>query len=193
MLGRPEEESRAEAEETDGPQSHADVGGKVSAILEAAEAAAGEIRQGARREALKIVQLAEKQAASQIEELTHAAARARADADDYARDVRTAVHSYGTQQRHEAEEVARRVVADAEEQARAMREAAEEMAEQIQRDAHQRHETLQKEVKEVEARRQRALEGLRDIAAQLEDVLVEPAGKARQDESLMDALDVERR
>jgi F0F1-type ATP synthase membrane subunit b/b' len=38
MPGRPEE-SEAEAEETVGPRSHAGVGDKVSAILEAAEAA----------------------------------------------------------------------------------------------------------------------------------------------------------
>jgi hypothetical protein len=37
------------------------------------------------------------------------------------------------------------------------------------------------------------LEGLRDTAAQLADVLIEPAAKARQDESLVDALNVERR
>ena len=74
-----------------------------------------------------------------------------------------------------------------------MREAAQEMAAQIQRDSQQRHETLEKEAKALEARRQRLLEGLRDIAVQLQDVLVEPVGKARNDESLMDALDLERR
>jgi hypothetical protein len=34
-------------------------------------------------------------------------------------------------------------------------------------------------------------EGLRDLAAQLQDALVEP--EPREDESLVDALDVERR
>ncbi len=45
----------------------------------------------------------------------------------------------------------------------------------------------------LEERRQRVLESLRDLAAQLQDALVEPAEMARQDESLVDALDVDRR
>ena len=44
----------------------------------------------------------------------------------------------------------------------------------------------------LEERRQRVLESLRD-RAQLQDALVEPAEMARQDESLVDALDVDRR
>jgi hypothetical protein len=45
----------------------------------------------------------------------------------------------------------------------------------------------------LEARRQRVLESLRDLAGQLQDALVEPAEKAPQDEALMDALNVEPR
>jgi hypothetical protein len=37
------------------------------------------------------------------------------------------------------------------------------------------------------------LESLRDLAAQLQDALVEPVGTPPQDEALMDALDLERR
>jgi hypothetical protein len=37
------------------------------------------------------------------------------------------------------------------------------------------------------------LESLRDLAAQLQDALLEPTDKAPQDEALMDALNVERR
>jgi hypothetical protein len=45
----------------------------------------------------------------------------------------------------------------------------------------------------LEARRQRVLESLRDLAAQLQDALLEPTETAPQDEVLMDALNVERR
>jgi chaperonin cofactor prefoldin len=73
-----------------------------------------------------------------------------------------------------------------------MREAAQRKAEEIQRDVGQRHEMLKREAKMLEERRQRVLESLRDLAAQLQDALVEPAEKAPQDEALLDALDVDR-
>ena len=72
-------------------------------------------------------------------------------------------------------------------------EAAQQKAEQIERDVGQRHETLKREARMLEERRQRVLESLRDLAAQLQDALVEPAEVASRDESLVDALDVERR
>jgi hypothetical protein len=55
----------------------------------------------------------------------------------------------------------------------------------------QRHETLKREARMLEERRQRVLESLRDLAAQLQDALVEPVEKSRQ-EGLMDALEIER-
>ncbi len=45
----------------------------------------------------------------------------------------------------------------------------------------------------LEERKQRVLESLRDVAAQIQDALVEPAEAASRDESLVEALDVERR
>ena len=45
----------------------------------------------------------------------------------------------------------------------------------------------------LEERKQRVLESLRDLAAQLQDALVGPQDKALEDESLVDALEVERR
>ena len=44
----------------------------------------------------------------------------------------------------------------------------------------------------LEERRQRVLESLRDLAAQLQDALVEPTEKAPRDEALVDALSVDR-
>jgi hypothetical protein len=188
----PEYESRPEDEKpvTNGS---ADVGARVAGILEAAEQAAEQVRADALREANETMRRAEANAEVRIGELSREAERVRTEADDYARDIRQAVDSYGTQARREAEEEARKLVNEAEEQARASREAAQAMAEQIQSDARGRHETLQREAKALEERRQRVLDGLRDLAAQLQDALVEPSRAAVDEDSLIDALDVERR
>jgi hypothetical protein len=170
----------------------ADIGARVAGILEAAEQAAEQIRSDALRQARETMRRAEVDAEARIDELSREAERVRAEADDYARDIRQAVDSYGTQARREAEEEARNLVGGAEEQARATREAAQAMAEQIQVDAHRRHETLLREAKSLEERRQRVLEGLRDLVAQLQDALVEPS-RTMDEDSLVDALDVERR
>jgi hypothetical protein len=45
----------------------------------------------------------------------------------------------------------------------------------------------------LEERRQRVLESLRDLAAQLQDALVEPVETAPEEEALVEALQVERR
>ena len=55
MSDRPEEEARAVAEEPRDSRNHADVGSKVNAIIEAAEAAAEEIAQGARSKARNLL------------------------------------------------------------------------------------------------------------------------------------------
>ena len=109
MSDRPEEEAGGDCRAADSP----DVGGKVNAIIEAAETAAEEIGQDARREASEVKQQAEQQAASMIEELTREAAQASVEADQYARDMREAADSYGSQHRRSAEEEALRVVAEA--------------------------------------------------------------------------------
>jgi cell division septum initiation protein DivIVA len=188
-----EEDARAGPEESRALETHADIGDKVNAIIKAAEAAAEEIAQTARREADEVLHQAEQQAAARIEELTREAVGSRAEADQYARDMREAADSYGTQHRRSAEEEARRLLADSEERAKVLLETAQLKAEQIDRDVGERHETLRREARMLEARRQRVLESLRDLAAQLQDALVEPTENERQDQALMDALNVERR
>jgi chromosome segregation ATPase len=189
---QPEFETNGRDEETPTNGSR-DVGSRVTGILEAAEQAAEQIRSDALREAHDTMRRAEADAQARIDELTREAERIRAEADDYARDIRQAVDSYGTQARREAEEQARQELTGAEQEARAVREAAQEMAEQIQAEARRRHETLHREAKVLEERRQRVLEGLRDLSAQLQDALVEPTRATREDESLVDALDIDRR
>ena len=182
--------SREEA--ADNRTDHAETGTRVAAVLNAAEEAAETIRAEARRHADELLREAKDDAAVRVEELTRDAERVRTEADDYARDIRAAVDSYGTQARRDAEEEARKILTDAEDHARGTREAAQDMASQIDEDARRRHESLVREAKSLEERRQRVLDGLRDLAAQLQDALVEPTSRG-MDESLADALDVERR
>ncbi len=152
----------------------ADVGSRVSAILAAAERAAEELRTEAKREVSELLGRVESDAGARITELTAEAERTRSDADDYASDVRLAVDGYASERRREAEEEGRRAVAEAEEQARAMRETAEDMARQIDSDAHRKVDELRQEITLLEDRRERAFQSLRDVAAQLEDVLLRP-------------------
>ena len=187
--GRP---SAADEEPTDRRVDHASTGTRVAQVLNAAEEAAEAIRAEARRHADEILRQAKADAAARVEELSREAERVRAEADDYARDIRVAVDSYGTQARRDAEQEARNLLADAEEHARATREAAQQMASQIEDGARRRHESLVHEARSLEERRQRVLDGLRDLAAQLQDALVEPASRDLG-KSLSDALDVERR
>jgi hypothetical protein len=182
-----------EAEEREPRREHTQLGDRVAQVLNAAEEAAGQIRADARREGVCIIQEADATAATRVDELTREAEQLRQDAEDYARDIRSAVDSYATQQRRDAEQEARRILSEAETQARATREASQEMSEQMQQDARRRHEMLHRESKALEERRQRVVEGLRDLSAQLQDALVEPVRKGREEESLTEALDFERR
>ena len=187
-----ERQGSSDEEAANGRNDHAETGSRVAGVLNAAEEAAETINEEARRKDDAILRQAKVDAASRVEELTREAERVRTEADDYARDIRVAVDSYGTQARREADEEARKLLSDAEDQARATREAAQEMANQIEEGAQRGHESLVREAKSLEERRQRVLDGLRDLAAQLQDALVEPTDR-ETDQSLADALDVERR
>jgi hypothetical protein len=67
------------------------------------EQAAEQIRSDALREVSDTMRRAEADAHVRIEELTREAKRVRKEADEYARDIRQAVDSYGTQARREAD------------------------------------------------------------------------------------------
>jgi vacuolar-type H+-ATPase subunit H len=163
-------------------KAQTDIGAKVNGIIEAAEKAAAEIVDGA-----------EAKAAAQIEELTREASELRAEADEYARDMREAADSYGTQLRQSTEQETRRLLADAEAKANETLETAELEAERILRDVGERHDSLKREARMLEERKQRVLESLRDLAAQLQDALVEPTESRPTEETLEEVLDVERR
>lgn len=165
---------RERSAEPGGGDRFADVGNRVAAILKAAEDAAEAIRSEAGAQVEDRLRRAEGEAAAHIQQLSSEATRLRGEAEDYASDIRLAVDSYAEQHRREAEEEGRAIVAEAESQARAMRETAEDMARQIAGDAQRRAEELRQELRLLEDRRERALQSLRDVAAQLEDVLVRP-------------------
>lgn len=189
MHGRPDDTQPAGTQQIG---AYADIGDAVAGVLRAAEEAADRIRSEAKTQAREIVERARDDASARIAELTREAERTRGDAEDYARDIRVAVESYGTQQRRDAEEEARLILGDAEEQARATREAAQEMALQIEGEARRRHELLKEENRSLEERRGRVLHDLREMAAQLDDLISELDPTARESQ-LLDALEVERR
>ncbi len=85
-----------------------------------------------------------------------------------------------------------RVLADAEEQARATREASQEMALRIQGETRTRTDRLSEEVRFLEERRSRILTDLREVAAQLSDLIPQLDPTPRETE-LLDALEPERR
>lgn len=140
--------------------SYAEIGERVAGVLSAAETAAERIRADARSEAEELVDQARREA----EEV-------RAKTTAYDSDTRAAVESYATERRREAEQLERKQLADAEVQARATREAAEEMARDIEEAARQRGQALHEESRSVEERLQRAVQGLRRMTVQLEELL----------------------
>lgn len=140
--------------------SYAEIGERVAGVLSAAEAAAERIRADARSEAEELVDHARREA----EEV-------RAKTTAYDSDTRAAVESYATERRREADQQERKQLADAEVQARATREAAEEMARDIEEAARQRGQALREESRSVEERLQRAVQGLRRMTEQLEELL----------------------
>jgi chromosome segregation ATPase len=174
-------------------KGYTDVGETVAAVLRAAEEAAEKIRTEARAQAIEIVEAARGEATARIEELTRDAERLRSDAEDYANDIRQAVESYGSAQRREAEHEARRILAAAESQARASREAAHEKAGRLEDEARLRGESLRDEIRSLEERRERLLVGLRELAAELNELFPELARGGRHGAELHEALRPERR
>lgn len=196
MLGRSFDDSEEKvtplSQQPAQAKGYTDVGEAVAGVLRAAEEAAEKIRVEARTQAIEIVEAARGDATARIEELTREAERTRHDAEDYATDIRQAVESYGSQQRREAEQEARRVLTEAESQARATREAAQEMAGQIERETRLANERLRDEIRSLEDRRERVLVGLRELAAELNELFPELAAGRQDEAQLLDALNVER-
>lgn len=131
-------------------EDYADIGVRVAGVLNAAEEAAEQIRSDARRSAEDIRRQAE------------------ADARKFAAD-----------RRREADQEAHRVLATAHAQAKAIREEAQAAVRQIEDAGLLRQEQFRQQIRGLEQRVERALDGLRSVTAQLQDVVLDAAPDAR--------------
>ena len=125
---------------------------------------------------------------TRIDELTREAEQLRKEAEDYAHDIRAAVDGYGTSSGESRGGVAQ-ILSGRGGAGPATREATEEMAQRIQGEVQGRHEHMPSdESKALEERRSRVLDGLRDLSAQLQDLLASrPA--VREDDLLEESTE----
>jgi vacuolar-type H+-ATPase subunit H len=151
------------------------VGSGVDAILEAAEQAAGEIREVARRQAGDLIRQAEDAVAARIQELTREAEQIREDATAEARDIRLAVEAYAKSRRREADEQVATKVEQTERRAREILAEAEQRGRSFEQQLQGRSEELAREVRELEARRERIVRGLQELASYIGEVVGRPA------------------
>jgi hypothetical protein len=186
------EESEVKSPEQETPAASRDfsqLGDRVAAVLQAAEEAAEQIRTDATTAAEQMTREAKQESTSLLESAKNEAQRVRVEADREAKNTREAVESYATNHRREAEERAAKMLSEAESQARASREAAEAMAKQIEERAHTLGEEVREQERMIRGRMQRYLAALRDVSAQIEEVIGETE---RAEPTLVEALDVER-
>jgi cell division septum initiation protein DivIVA len=165
------DDSKAGRPDAANGRAYDDVGAGVTAILQAAEEAADNIRADARKQAADLIHEAEEAVAARLQALTRDAEKLRSDAEAEARDMRLAVEGYGTKRRRDADEEANRLLAEAEARAREIVDGAEERVRESNRAVAERGEALQAEVRSLELKRQKAVDALRRIVAHLEDAL----------------------
>jgi vacuolar-type H+-ATPase subunit E/Vma4 len=135
---------------------YAEVGERIAAILNAAEASAEQIRTHARDEAAEILRHAHETAASRVTELTREPERLRDEAQAHAHATRTAADDYAAETRQTAETHARQLVDDAEREADELRAAAQAEVRRIEEEGRRRQRELTDQI--------RALHGVRDDA-----------------------------
>jgi DNA anti-recombination protein RmuC len=154
------------------PSGYGAVGDRVAGILRAAEEAAEQIQAEARAEAENLRRRAHEEAEARIEELSLSASRTRDEAEDEARALVT-----------EAERHAASIVTEAQ-------QAAQDLEEQ----AHARHAQIREETRSLEERRRTAVEALRGLSVELQDLLVDNTPRRKEpDDTLVDVLDSRRR
>jgi hypothetical protein len=167
------------------------LGQHVTAVLEAANQAATKIRNEARGDAKEIAESAQREAASwlekaraETEELSHEASRLRVEAEEESRELKERANAYATEKRREADRQASALVSQAK------RESAERT-----RAAQERSAALARNVELSEQRLRQLVDGLRDLAGRLEDMLHEvPAASGadgeppREHESMEESL-----
>ena len=125
-------------------EEYGEVGTRVATVLNAAEDAAEQIRADATR-----------------------------TADDIRRRAENEARAYATRRRQEADEEARRVVAEAQAQAHAIRQSAHAEARGIEDAAVREQEQFRAQTVALEKRVEQALDGLRGVTAELQDVVLD--------------------
>jgi vacuolar-type H+-ATPase subunit H len=177
----------------------AEVGGRVAAILDAAEQAAEEIRAEARKQGAELIHQAEEAVAARIQELTREAERIREEAAAEARDIRLAVEAYAKSRRRDADEIVAKKVDETERRAREILAEAEQRGQAYESQMQGRSEQLGREVHELEVRRDRVIRGLQELSAHIGEAIrrpavvpVAPAAEQNGEPQLEDALEVRR-
>jgi hypothetical protein len=143
------------------------VGKHVQTVLKAAEDAAARLIQEARAQAHEIREIAQREASSQVEAATATAARLTEEAER----AHTEALWVSAQARTAAEEEAARRRAEAAEEAETVRAEAERDASTFGQDAAARYEELLNDTALAEDRLRRLVDGLRDVADRLDDLL----------------------
>lgn len=149
MVERGDESAVEQASSDVRQDDYADVGVRVAGVLNAAEEAAEQIRTDARR-----------------------------TADDIRRQAEADARKFASQRRREADQEAHRVIAEAQVQAQAIRDEAHAAARQIEEAGLQRQEQFRVHMRGLEQRVEHALDGLRSVTAQLQDVVLDAAPDA---------------
>jgi len=187
----PPEATEAPAERS-APNDTSGVGKHVQTVLKAAEDAAARLIREARAQAHEIREIAEREASSQVEAASSTAARLTEEAERAHAEALAAA----AQARAAAEEEAAARRAEAEEEAETVRAEAERDTSSFGREAAERYEELLNDTALAEDRLRRLVDGLRDVADRLDDLLEpeddeEPTDRpgAEHDATLEDALD----
>jgi len=129
---------------------YADIGVRVAGVLNAAEEAAEQIRSDARR-----------------------------SAEDIRRQAEAEARKFAAERRRDADQEAHRVLAAAHAQAKAIREEAQAAVRQVQEAGLLRQEQFRQQIRALEQRVEQALDGLRGVTAQLQDVVLDAAPDAK--------------
>jgi hypothetical protein len=130
------------------PQDYADFGGRIAGILSAAETAAAEIRADAERAA-----------------------------DEHRRATAADADAYAAERRREADEEADRRLAQAADDAAAVRDAVYAATRRIGEEGTRALEQLRTEARALEGRFETAVDNLRGLISQLEDVVLEAGSR----------------
>jgi hypothetical protein len=143
------------------------LGEHVTSVLEAANQAAGKIRDEARSAAQEIAEHAQREAGmwlekarAETEELSHEASRLRIEAEEESREMKERANAYATEKRREADRQASALITRAKSEASEYTKAAQE-----------RSAALSKNVELSEQRLRQLVGALRDLAGRLEEVL----------------------